>query len=646
MAKRIFKRKIYQKTRKIRKPIFHKLKKSSFILKVLCYMGLIGFLLSLIVFFYFAKDLPMPEKFTERQMALPTKIYDQTGKTLLYTIFGEEKREIILLNEMSEPIKQAVVAAEDANFYNHFGIDPKGIARAILVRLKIIKSSFSGQGASTIPQQLIRSTFLTPEKTIKRKIREIILTLELDRQYSKDQILEWYLNQVPFGSNTYGIESASKTFFAKKAKDLSLSESALLASLIRAPSWLSPYGENKEELFERKDYILKRMTQKNYITQQEYETAKNQELQFEKLFTSIEAPHFILYVKKLLTEKYGDEFLQRGGLKVYTSLNIELQQLAEKVIEQGVAINKGLGAHNAAMVAIDPKTGGILALVGSADYFAESEPKGCRAGKNCVFEPEFDVATLGLRQPGSAFKPFVYATAFKKGYSDKYIVIDTQTNFGVWGGKEYIPQNYDGRFRGPVSLRQALAQSLNVPSVKTLVYLAGIKQSIETAQDLGITTLKDSSYYGPSLVLGGGEVKLLEMASAFAVFANQGIKNNPKAIIKIEDNQGNIIEKQKNNPKRVLSSEVASLISDILSDNQARTPMFGSNSALNIPGASVKTGTTQFYNDAWTVGYNSSISVGVWVGNNDNSPSYEEPGVVLAGPIWKTFLEQSLEIRD
>ena len=607
-------------------------------------MGLIGFLLSLIMFFYFAKDLPMPEKFTERQMALPTKIYDQTGETLLYTIFGEEKREIISLNEMPESLKQAVVAAEDANFYNHFGIDPKGIIRAILVRLKIVKSSFSGQGASTIPQQLIRSTFLTPEKTIKRKIREIILTLELDRQYSKDQILEWYLNQVPFGSNTYGIESASKTFFAKKAKDLSLSESALLVSLIRAPTWLSPYGENKQELLGRKDYILKRMMQENYISQQEYETAKNQELQFEKLFTSIEAPHFILYVKKLLTTKYGNEFLQRGGLKVYTTLNIELQQLAEKTIKQGVAINKGLGAHNAALVAIDPKTGGILALVGSADYFAESEPNGCISGKNCFFEPEFDVAILGLRQPGSAFKPFVYATAFKNNYSDKHIIIDEQTNFGVWGGKEYIPQNYDGRFRGPVTLRQALAQSLNVPSVKTLVYLAGIKQSIETAQDLGITTLKDASFYGPSLVLGGGEVKLLEMTSAFAVFANQGIRNNPKAIIKIENSQGNIIEKQKNNPKRVLSSEVAGLINDVLSDNKARTPMFGPNSVLNIQGVSVKTGTTQFYNDAWTVGYNSNISVGVWAGNNDNSPSHEKPGVVLAGPIWKAFLEQALKI--
>lgn len=634
MAKRKFQRKIYRK-REILEKVFP-------VLKFLSYSALVVFLFFLIVFFYYAKDLPRPEKFTERQMALPTKIYDRTGETLLYTIFGEEKREVVPLSEIPEYLKWAVITAEDDNFYHHFGIDPMSMFRALLVNLRL-KSPV--QGGSTIPQQLIRSTFLTPEKTIKRKTREIILTLELDRRYSKDQILEWYLNQVPFGSNAYGVEAASQTFFSKKAKDLTLAEAITLASLIRAPSYLSPYGEHQDELLGRKDYILEKMFNQRRIDKEEFELAKEEELKFRKPLTSIKAPHFILYVKKILTEKYGEDSLKREGLKVFTTLDIELQEFAEKAIESGVERNKNFRAYNGALVAIDPKTGEILALVGSADYFSESFPENCSSGQDCLFEPEFNVAILGNRQPGSAFKPLVYATAFEKGFSENYIVIDQQTNFGIWGGKPYIPRNYDGKFRGPVTLRQGLAQSLNVPSVKVLVYLAGIKDSVETAKRFGITTLREPSFYGPSLVLGGGEVTLLEMVSAFGVFAAEGLKNNPKAILKIEDSQGKIIEEQKNNARRVLSSETANLISDILSDNKARTPIFGANSPLNIEGVSVKTGTTQYFNDAWTIGYNSEIVVGVWAGNNDNSPTYEQPGVVLAAPIWRNFLLQALNIN-
>ena len=632
MAKRKFKRRIY------RKEFF--LKRVLSFLKFLGLVFLVIFLLSLSLFLNFAKDLPRPEKFTERQISQPTKIYDRTGKVLLYTIFGEEKREIISLSDVPEYLKTAVIVAEDANFYHHFGIDPKAILRALLVNLKLKKPI---QGGSTIPQQLIRSTFLTPEKTIKRKVREIILTLELDRRYSKDQILEWYLNQVPFGSNTYGVEAASQTFFSKKAKDLTLAEAVILASLIRSPSYLSPYGEHKDELLQRKDYILDRMVKEGYIDAKEAEIAKKEEVKFKKPFTSIRAPHFIIFVRKMLIEKYGEDFLKKKGLQVFTTLDVELQELAEKVIAEGVERNKNFRAYNAALVAICPKTGQILALVGSADYFSEPFPKNCTPGKDCLFEPEFDVATLGLRQPGSAFKPFVYATAFSKGFSDKYTVIDEETNFGIWGGKPYIPQNYDGLFRGPVTLRQALAQSLNVPSVKVLVYLAGIEDSIKTAKSFGITTLKDPSFYGPSLVLGGGEVKLLDMVSAFGVFATEGLRNKPVAILKIKDSQGNIIEEQKNDPKRVLSSETARLINDVLSDNESRAPMFGANSPLNVKGVCAKTGTTQYFNDAWTIGYNSKIVVGVWVGNNDNSPTFKQPGVVLAAPIWRNFIEEAIK---
>lgn len=631
MAKRKFFRKIY-KRRGVSKKVL------SFF-KFLSLGLLVVLLLFLSLFFYFAKDLPRPEKFTERQIFQPTKIYDRTGEVLLYTIFGEEKREVISLNDVPDYLKAAVIAAEDANFYHHFGIDLRAIFRAFLVNLKLKKPI---QGGSTIPQQLIRSTFLTPEKTMERKVREIILTLELDRRYSKEEILEWYLNQIPFGSNAYGIEAASQVFFSKKTKDLTLAEAALLASLIRAPTYLSPYGEYKDELLGRKDYILDRMVQEGYIGVKEAEAAKQEELKFTKSLTSIEAPHFILYVKKILIEKYGEDSLKKQGLKVTTTLDIELQKLAEKLIGEGVERNKGFRAYNAALVAIDPGTGGILALVGSADYFSESLPKGCSAGENCLFEPEFDVATLGNRQPGSAFKPFVYATAFQKGFSEQYIVVDEETNFGIWGGEPYIPQNYDGRFRGPVTLRQALAQSLNVPSVKVLVYLAGIKDSVETAKSFGITTLKDASFYGPALVLGGGEVTLLEMVSGYSVFATEGLKNKPIAILKIEDSQGNVIEEQKKDPKRVLNSDVARLITDILSDNESRAPIFGSNSPLNIEGVSAKTGTTQYFNDAWTIGYNSKIVVGVWVGNNDNSPTYKQPGIALAAPIWREFIEGAI----
>jgi membrane peptidoglycan carboxypeptidase len=306
-----------------------------------------------------------------------------------------------------------------------------------------------------------------------------------------------------------------------------------------------------------------------------------------------------------------------------------------------------MGAFNEALVAINPKNGEILAMVGSENYFGQPYPKDCLSGKNSKFEPKFNIATLGERQPGSAFKPFVYATAFSKGYDDTDIVNDEETDFGVWGGKHYIPQNYDHKFRGPVTLRQALAQSLNVPAVKVLVDLAGIKESVQMAKNLGISTLKEASFYGPSLVLGAGEVKLLEMVSAYGVFADNGLKNAPAGIIKIEDSRGNVVQKHLTNAKRVLSAKTAKMISDILADNEARAPMFGSRSALYLENerVSVKTGSTQHCNNAWTIGYNQNISAGVWVGNNDNSPSYKQPGVVLAAPIWKMFMEEAIKAR-
>ena len=611
-------------------------------ISIFCFLFFIfGFLF---LFFYYAKDLPRPEVFTERQLFQSSKIYDRTGQIVLYEIYGEEKRTWVPLKDIPEYLKQAVIAAEDANFYHHFGVDLKGVARAILEDLRIGKPVYGG---STIPQQLIRSTFFSTEKTAQRKIREIILALELDRRYSKDQILEWYLNQIPFGQNTYGAEAASQTYFGKPVSEISLSEAATLAALIKSPSRLSPYGENIEELLARKDYVLDRMKTAGYLGKERAETVKKEEIKFVEKKIEIKAPYFTLWVKQQLEEKFGEDLLVKNGLKIYTSLDYELQKIAEEAVKKGIERNKNYNAHNAGLVVISPKSGEVLAMtVGTGDYYATPEPENCQPGKTCLFDPQFNVVTGTEknpgRQPGSALKPFVYATAFEKNYNDKTVVVDEPTNFGIWGGIEYIPQNYDGLFRGPVTLRQGLAQSLNIPSVKVLLYLAGLEDSIKTAQDCGITTLKP--LFGPSIVLGGKEVNLLEITSAYGVFANDGLQVPPTSVLKIEDQFGNIIEENKKTPKRILESKVVKLINDILSDNEARAPIFGLKSSLYFENAevAVKTGTTQNYRDGWTIGYTPSLSVGVWVGNNNNAPMSKEPGVVLAGPIFHEFLEKAL----
>jgi len=636
MPERKYYRKIYSQNKKI--------KKSKKLLKYIFFAFLFFIFSSLFLFIFYAKDLPRPEKFTEKQLVQSTKIYDRTGNVLLYEVYGEEKRTIVSLETIPDFLKKAVIVAEDDNFYHHFGVDFEGIFRSVLANLKIGKPI---HGGSTISQQLIRSTFLTPEKTMERKIREIILSLELDRRYSKDQILEWYLNQVPFGSNCYGAESASQTYFEKPVSEISLAEAALLASLIKAPSRLSPYGQNKDDLLKRKDYILDRLAEENFFNKEVVENAKKEDLNFSEKKVQIKAPYFTLWIKEQLVEKYSEDFLRKKGLKVFTTLDWELQQEAEKITKEIIERNKSFNAYNAGLVAIAPKTGDVLAMtVGTGDYYAQPIPEDCISGANCLFDPKFNVV-VGTnknpgRQPGSAFKPFVYATAFKKGFDDKTTVIDEKTNFGEWGGKDYVPQNYDGLFRGEITLRESLAQSINVTSVKVLLDMAGLEDSVQTAKNLGITTL--SPPYGPAIVLGGWEVKLLEITSAYGVFAAEGLKTSPYGILKIEDQQGNILEENKKMAKRVLPAKAAVIINDILSDNEARTPMFGPNSALHIEGyqVAVKTGTTQDYRDAWTIGYAPSISVGVWVGNNNNEPMFKQPGVILAGPIWHNFMEFAL----
>ena len=665
MPQRKTHRKIYQKNRK--KVLFFS------VLKLFGLGCFLAIFITLFVFVFYAKDLPRPEIFTEKHFIQSTKIYDRTGKVLLFEIYGEEKRTIVSLENIPEYLKQAVIVAEDANFYHHFGIDFEGILRSILINLRIGSPVYGG---STIPQQLIRSAFFTPEKTIKRKIREIILALELDRRYSKDEILGWYLNQIPLGQNAYGVESASQIYFNKPVSDITMAESAVLAALIQSPYHLSPYGENKDKLLARKDYVLERMLEEGFLTKEDLEIAKEEIIEF-KTPTTIKAPHFVLYIiENYLKPKYGQdlEYLKENGVKIYTSLDWELQELAEKVVKEGVERNKIYNAHNAALVAINPENGEILAMVGSADWHATSSyPQNCTAGRDCLFDPKFNVA-IGTkespgRQPGSAFKPFIYATAFEKGgYDDRTKVTDEASNFGVWGNKEYTPQNYDGMFRGWVNLRQGLAQSLNIPSIKVLflaglenkveslginnflglenVFLKGLENSIETAKNMGITTLnKPLSSYGPAIVLGGGEVKLLDMASAYGAFATEGLAIPPVSVLKIEDYDGNTIEKNKKTLKRVLPKEVARLINNILSDNEARMPMFGARSHLYFDDYQVaaKTGTTDNFRDAWTIGYTPSIVVGVWAGNNNNAPmTKRQPAATVAGPIFHNFLKEIL----
>lgn len=629
MVQRKYYRHTFQK--KQRRKFFFKILGGALFL-VFCLVALVVF-----VFVFYAKDLPRPEKFTERPFIESSKILDRSGKIILYEIYGEEKRKVVLLDAVPKHLKDAILVTEDINFYQHFGLDIRSMLRAFLVDLKLMKPA---QGASTISQQLIRSSFLTLEKTAARKIREIILTLELERRYSKDQILEFYLNQIPFGENAYGVEAASQTYFGKTVSDISVAEGATLTALIQAPSLLSPYGLQKEKLLARKDYVIERMAQYNFLTQEEADKAKQETVKFASL-KPIKAPHFVMFVREYLINKYGENFLKEKGLKVTTSLDWELQEIAEKSIQEGAKINEGYRAYNASLVAINPKTGEILAMVGSKDFWADSFPNGCNPGKNCLFEPQYNVATgYPGRQPGSAFKPFVYVTAFKKGYNDKTVVVDEETNFNG-----YTPQNYDGFFRGPVTLRQALAQSLNVPSVKVLANLAGLLDSIKTAQSFGITTLdKPFSFYGLSLVLGGGEVRLLDMVSAFGVFATGGYRVTPISILRIEDSNGNILEENKNTPKRVIEPEPVNLINDILSDNVARAPMFGAFSPMYFQNYQVaaKTGTTENYKDGWIIGYTPSLVAGVWGGNNDNSPMYKEPGISVAGPIWKSFMQSAL----
>ena len=597
----------------------------------------------LIYFIQLLQELPHPEKITDLQPTQSTKIYDKTGQILLYEIHGAENRTVVSSQDIPDYMKKAVVAVEDQGFYDHSAIDWKGTIRAVLVNL--MQGKFS-QGGSTITQQLAKNVFLTSEKTISRKIKELILAYWIEQHYSKDEIITFYLNQVPFGSNIYGIQAAAHQYFNTDAKNLTIAQAATLAALIQAPSYYSPWGKHTDELTGRKNLVLEKMNSLGFISDSQYSQAKNEKLAFQPAsMGSIRAPHFVMMVRDYLINKYGEDVVESGGLKVITTLDWNLQQVAEQAVSDGAARNKEMyKGSNAALVAQDPKTGQILAMVGSADYFDTS------------IDGNFNVATQGLRQPGSSFKPFAYVTAFEKGYTPDTVVFDVPTEFAPNNPKcpaivDYTksdkscfhPQNFDETFRGPVTLKQALAQSLNVPSVKVL-YLAGIQQTIDTAQKMGITTLTTPDQYGLSLVLGGGAVKLSEMVNAYSVFSQEGVKHDQVSILEVDDNKGDVLEKYADNAQQVLDPEYARLIDQILSDSQLRAGLFQSSLSLTqFDGYQValKTGTTNDYRDAWVIGYTPFITVGVWAGNSDYTPMQKKGGSILAAvPIWSDFLKK------
>lgn len=597
------------------------------------------FMVGAIILWASFMTIPSINNFENRAVAQSTKIYDRTGNIVLYDVHGSMRRTAVPLEDISPYIQKATISIEDASFYQHHGVRPLALLRAVIAD---VTSGQKAQGGSTITQQVVKNALLTQDKSITRKIKEIILAIRLERVYTKDQILQTYLNENPYGGTIYGVQEASQYFFGVDAKDVDIAQAAYLAALPQAPTYYSPYGNHKDALDARKNLVLKKMLENGSLTKEEYDTAAKEDVQFKaEVEAGIKAPHFVFYVREYLENKYGVDAVNQQGLRVITTLDYDLQKKAEDTVAKyAPGMQANFNASNEGLVAIEPASGQILAMVGSRGYFDDTID-----GKVNV--------TTSLRQPGSSFKPFVYATAFKKGYTPDTVVFDLQTQFSTACSPQdvandappcYSPSNYDGKFHGPMTLRNAIAQSMNIPSIKTL-YLAGIDDSIATARDMGITTLADASRYGLTLVLGGGEVSLLEETGAYAVFANDGLKNPPTGIMRVEDMDGNVLEEYKKQETRVLDAEVARQMNDVLSDNVARTPEFGADSPLYFPGYNVadKTGTTNDFRDVWVVGYTPGIAVGAWAGNNDNSPMEKKIAAFIIAPMWHEFMSAALE---
>lgn len=592
-------------------------------------IGLLTIALLIVGVWFATKDLPSPKQLESRDLAQTTKIYDRRGK-LLFNIYNEQNRTLVPLSEIPQNLKHATIAIEDKDFYKHKGFDIYGIARA--ARKTLFEGSL--QGGSTITQQLVKSAFLTPERTIDRKIKELYLAFRVEMAFDKNKILEMYLNQVPYGGTAWGVAAAAEQYFGKSVTDLTLAESAMLAGLPAAPTYYSPFGQDAQRAKDRQKQVLRRMVEDGYISKEQADEAASGKLSYRTNTIDIKAPHFVMYVRQYLAEKYGENVVDKAGLKVTTTLDLDIQDKAQTIVRENVEKLERYRAGNGAALVAKPKTGEILAMVGSRDFF------------DVEHDGNVNV-TVALRQPGSAIKPINYATALtKKLITPATVIMDVATTFSG-GPVPYRPVNYDGRYHGPVQVRFALANSYNIPAVKVLA-LNGVGAMIEMARKMGITTFQDESRYGLSLTLGGGEVKMTELANAFAIFATSGEKIPFTPILKVEDSHGRVLEEFKERPgERVLSPEVSFLISSILSDNGARSAAFGANSLLKIDGktVAVKTGTTDDKRDNWTFGYTPSYVVSTWVGNNDNTPMNPviASGITGATPIWHDIMAYLLE---
>ncbi len=607
-------------------------------------MGLSAFFILLGAGALWIATLKIPDltAFQTRKVAQSTKIYDRTGTVLLYDVNTDIKRTVVPLTDISPFIQKATVAIEDSDFYTHFGIRPTAIIRAAFTD---ILAGGASQGGSTITQQVVKNSLLTTDKTFTRKIKEWVLAIKLEKVMTKDQILGTYLNETPYGGTLYGVEEASQAFFGVPANDVTLAEAAYLASIPQAPTYYSPFGTHIDALDTRQKLVLQRMKDLNMITDEDYQSALKDKVVFlSKDNASIKAPHFVMMVKDYLAQKYGDVAVNEGGLKVITTLDYTMQKTAENVVNKfAPTLASNYNASNTAMVAIDPKTGDILTLVGSRDYFDRS------------IDGNYNVA-LALRQPGSTFKPFVYATAFKKGYTPSTVLFDVQTQFSTQctpDGKTknptddptkvcYSPDEYDSTYPGPMVMRYALAQSRNIPAVETL-YLSGIADSMQTAADLGITTLTDPNRYGLTLVLGGGEVRLLDMTSAYGVFANDGIRNPYRDVLEVDDANGNVLEKATTTPTQVIDPTITRQIADILSDNTVRMDSLKPIADNIGRQVAIKTGTTNDYRDVWTLGFTPNLVVGAWAGNSDNTPMQHNIAGLIISPLWGAFMSQAVK---
>ncbi|MDP3983246.1 MAG: transglycosylase domain-containing protein [bacterium] len=596
--------------------------------------------MSVVLYTWILKDLPSPSDLYSYDLPQTTKIYDRKGE-LLFKIFTDQDRTVVPIDEIPLYLQQATISIEDKDFYHHPGINPVGgILRA--ASSSITKGRL--EGGSTITQQLMKNTLLTPERTITRKLKEIALSLWAEVLYSKEEILEMYLNTVPYGGTAWGVESAAKRYYNKKVTDLTLGEAALLAGLPVAPTRVSPFGNNPELALDRQKLVLNRMVEEGYITKEEADKAKSEKIVFAQNRTNISAPHFVMFVREKLAEKYGEQVVEKGGISVTTTLDLSIQEMAEEIVASEVADIAKYDVGNGAALVTRPATGEILAMVGSSDYSASDSGW-------------FNVTTA-LRQPGSSIKPIMYATGIEtRKLTAASPIHDEPTCFTVINQEVYCPQNYDGQFHGITHTRFALANSYNIPAVKSLYHI-GLEAMIATASAMGIDTFKDPSRYGLSLTLGGGEVTMVDMAEAFGVFSNGGIKKDLIYVLKIKDNKGEVIYEQDKGSlnvvsqleivgKRVLSRETAFIVSHILYDNGARSSAFGSSSELVVrghPEVSVKTGTTNDLRDNWTIGYNQDYLVAAWVGNNDNTPMDRNvvSGVTGAAPIWNEIMTNLL----